>query len=78
MERAIADGREAGWHETHPVRAEVHEQRDQRPDVEHHAERQRGDERIVPAEQKRHHDQVPDEDTGRNSVSPCTIPMISA
>ena len=39
--------------------AEVDEQGDQRAQVEHHAERQRGDERVVPAEQERHDDQVP-------------------
>ena len=48
-----------GRDEPDPVGPEVDEQRGQRPDVEHHAERQRGDERVVPAEQERDDDQVP-------------------
>ena len=58
-ERAIADGGQPGRDETEPVGPEVDEQREQRPDVEHDAERQRLDERVVPAEQERDDDQVP-------------------
>ena len=43
-------------------------------DVEHHAEREALDERVVPAEQGRDDDQVPELEIGRNSVSPWTIP----
>ena len=59
LERPVADGGEAGRHQADPVGAEVDEQRQQRPQVEHHAERQRRDERIGPAEQVRDDDQVP-------------------
>jgi hypothetical protein len=47
VERAVADRREAGRHEPDPVPPEVDEQRDQRPDVEHHAERERRDDGSV-------------------------------
>ncbi len=42
-----------GRDEGEPVAPEVDEQRDERAQVEHHAERQRGDERVRPAEQVR-------------------------
>jgi hypothetical protein len=58
VERAVADRRHAGRDQPQPVRAEVGEKSDQRPDVEHHAERQRRDERIVPARQGRNDDEM--------------------
>ena len=57
-ERAVADRRQTGRDEPQPVRTEVDEQRDERAQVEHHAERQRRDERVVPAEQPGHDDEV--------------------
>ena len=58
-ERAIPDGGKPGRHQPQPVGPEVDEQRRQRPDVEHHAERQRRDERVGPAQQVRDDDEVP-------------------
>ena len=47
LERSVADRREPGRDEPQPVGPEVDEERDQRPDMEHHAEGERRDERIV-------------------------------
>ncbi len=57
-ERSIADGGEPGRDEAEPVGAEIDEQRDERPEVEHHAERERREERVGPSEQPRNDDQV--------------------
>ena len=48
-----------GRDEPQPVAPEVDQQREQRRDVEHHAEREALDERVVPAQQGRDDDQVP-------------------
>ena len=58
-ERAVANRGEPGRHDAQPVAPEVDEQRAERPQVEHHRERQQIDERVVPAQQGRHEDQVP-------------------
>jgi hypothetical protein len=58
-EGAIPDGGETGRDQSKPVGAEVQQQGEQGRDVEHHAEREALQERVVPAEQRRHHDQVP-------------------
>ena len=57
-DRPLADERNARRGEPEPVGAEIEEQCEQRPDMEHHRERQRADERVAPAEHGRHDDQV--------------------
>src|SRR6478736_2789582 len=59
LERAVADGRQTGGDEPGPVRREVDQERPERTHVEHHAERERVDERVGPAEEPGHQDQVP-------------------
>ena len=61
LERSVADRRQPGRDEPQPVGSEVDEERDQCPDMEHHAEGERCDERIVPSGEVRNDDQV----TGR-------------
>jgi hypothetical protein len=58
-QRAVTDRGEPGRDEPEPVIPEVDEQRDKGPEVEHHAERQRGEELVVPAGGERDDDQVP-------------------
>ena len=58
LERSIADGGKTGRDEAEPVVAEIDEQRDERPEVKHHAERERREERVGPSEQPRNDDQV--------------------
>ena len=78
-ERPVADRREPRRDEAEPVLAEVDEQRHQRPDVEHRRENA-SDVRNGSSQPSRYGTRIrcPDDEIGRNSVSPCTIPMTSA
>ena len=58
-ERAIADRGQSGRDEAKPVLAEVQQQGRERAHVEHDAERERCDERVIPAHHVGHQDEVP-------------------
>ena len=62
-------------HELPPHVAEREQQSGQRPDVERDVER---DALVVPAQERRHDEQVRAARHGRNSVSPCTTPSTAA
>jgi hypothetical protein len=61
----------------HPpqVLAEVHEDREHRPELGHRGERGA---RVLPAHERGTMRRCPDEEMGRNSVSPCTRPRTMA
>ena len=77
-ERAVADGGEPGRHEAQPVGPEVDEQRDSVPmwSITLNA----SDVMNGSVQPNRYGTMIrcPDDEIGRNSVSPCTIPMTSA
>jgi hypothetical protein len=59
VERSIAHGGQPGRHEPQPVHSKIDEQRHQRSEMEHHAELERVEERVVPSEEERDDDEMP-------------------
>ena len=57
-DRSVSDGGQPRQEQRHQIGPEVDEQRDQGAHVEHHVKRVGVDERVIPAEDARHQDQV--------------------